>query len=192
MGRCWGSKIAGMFFARPAAGGNNVVWLDDIVLASCTNTAAETTILTIPVPADIIADGHRMKAGFILGYRNQSGGLFSFNLKVKLGGITLLDATSNISNTAASLRYNHINFDLIRVGTVAYLATESFTSSQLLIEAATYQSFYTDDLNAYPGNRSAATPFDFTAAQDLIITVTPSLATTDITLSAVQADAQVI
>lgn len=190
---CWSPKIAALFFGTsPSVGGNNVIWLDDIVLASCTNTVAETTILTIPIPADTIADGHRMKAGFILGYRNQSGGLYPYDLKVKLGGIVLLAATVNISNTAAALRYNHVNFDIIRVGTVAFLAVESGTGSQLLTDPSTYQSFFTDDLNALPGNRSAATPFDFTAAQDLIVTVTPSTATPDITLTAVQADSQVI
>jgi len=139
-----------------------------ITVADCANTASETAIMTVVVPANTWANGQTISMTGYLESKNNSGGIITVALKAKVGSTAIQLVSTTAGNSATMGRgFRGLSFQRQGTDILLFPAPANATAFQPTTATIAGINFSTDNFstNKYTGN-------DFTADITLTLTCT--------------------
>jgi len=144
---------------------------ETVTLANCSNTSAETTVLSVTIPANTWADGEEVSIALIANHKQNNGvGNVNLTYKVKVNATSLTTlSASAVANSATqgttrrTLFFTRIGSDVYYSGNGSY--GDMFATASVYTAAIATSNIYGS------GNGNIFTSVDFTSNVTLTFTV---------------------
>lgn len=141
-----------------------------VTLANCSNTSAETTVLSVTIPANTWADGEEVAISLIANHKQNSGGAVNVTYKVKVNATSLTTLSASSAANSATQGTTKRSLMFTRIGSDVY-----YTGSGNYGDMSPTTTLYTAGIataNYYGGgNGTIYTSVDFTSDVTLTLTV---------------------
>ena len=141
-----------------------------VTIASCSNTSAETTVLSVTIPANTWADGEEVGISVIARHKQNSGGSINITYKVKVNASSLTTLSASAVGNSATEGKTRRSFFFVRIGNDIYYTGNAATYGDMSSTASVFGAVISTADYYGSGNGNIYTSVDFTS--DITITFT--------------------
>jgi len=142
-----------------------------VTTANCSNTSAETTVVSVTIPANTWLDGEEVGISVIARHKQNSGGAIAITYKVKVNASSLTTlSASSVSNSATEGKTRR-SFFFTRVGSDIYYTGNGNTYGDMSSTASVFGAVIGVADYYGSGDGNIYTSVDFTSNVTLTFTV---------------------
>ncbi len=144
---------------------------ESVTIASASNTSAETTVVSVTIPANTWLDGEEVSISVIARHKQNSGGAIAITYKVKVNASSLTTlSASSVSNSATEGKTRR-SFFFTRIGSDIYYTGNGANYGDMSSTASVYGAVISTADYYGSGNGNIYTSVDFTSNVTLTFTV---------------------